>query len=419
MLSAVKPINNFEYKYNTSNVRHKLMINYNDITTRLKKDANDTKEEAIEIWKYLHQNPEESTKEYNTSTFIENKLKELGITTKRIDNSIIGIIDTNKPGKTIAIRTDIDAIPIKEMTDLPFKSNKEISHACGHDAHTAILLNTAKLLIKNKDLMQGKILLIFESGKEERIGAKKILDSGVLDDVDHIIGYHVTTQLPSGILGIRYNAILSASIIFKIKIYGIGGHISASHITIDPIFILSQILTILYSIPKFIEQKEIFNLSITSIHSEGGNDTIPEEATLQGTISSFTIKTMEKIEEFIKKIVNNVCSIYSAKCEITFEKELPLGINHEETTSKVSRILSNAFPVVEANLSLLSDDFSLYLQKIPGTYIFLGTKNTHKNAIYPLHNSRFKIDEDVIPIGSASIGLLAIALAKNEKEEEN
>ncbi|ARM75637.1 amidohydrolase [Acidianus manzaensis] len=391
------------------------MINYNDITIRLKKDASDMKDEAISIWKYLHQNPEESLKEYNTSSFIENKLKELGIETKRVDNSVIGILDTKKPGKNIAIRSEIDAIPVKELTNLPFKSNKEISHVCGHDVHITMMLNSIKLLIKNIDLLQGKIFFVFESGKEERIGAKRILESGILNNVDHIVGFHVTTQLPTGVLGTKENVILSTSTAFKIKIHGMGGHISDSHNTVDPVFISSQILLVLYSIPKLIDPREIFTLSITSTHSEGSIDTIPEEAIIQGAISSITTTIQDKIKEFIKSITNTICTLHSAKCEVIFEKELPLGINHPETTQKVMKAISNAFPVIETPVSLLSDDFSFYLQNIPGTYIFIGTKNTLKDCIYPLHNSKFRIDEDIIPIGTVAIALSAIALTRDEE----
>jgi metal-dependent amidase/aminoacylase/carboxypeptidase family protein len=358
-------------------------MNIEEIAEKLLKDSENIENDVITIRRILHENPELPFQETNTSRLIEEKLRSLGIQTRRLSTTVIGLIDSGKPGKTVALRVQISALPITEKTNLQFSSKSPgIMHACGHDANVAMLLGAAQLLVKNKDLLSGKVKLIFQAGEEEDLGAKEVISNHELDDVDYVFGLHVSPFIPSGFFATRKGALMPSSSNFKIRVKGLGGHVSSPHSTLDPIFISAQIVNLLV---------------------------------MEGTIRGFDVFTIEKVKSKIKSLVDSLCKSFNADCEVVFSDNCPPLINYPEVTSRAMDILNNLRrPIVEIEPVMLADDFSRYLQLKPGCYIFIGTRNLEKGCIYPTHSPMFKLDEDILKYGSAALALLAISFSKEE-----
>ncbi len=386
-----------------------------DYTTILN-EAKDIEQTIIQLRRKIHENPELSYKEFNTAELIENFLKNMEIPVTKgigLPTAVVGIIDSGKPGNTVALRADMDALPVDESTDLPFKSkNKGIMHACGHDTHVAMLLG-ASILIK-KHLTKGKVKLIFQPAEEDGSlgGAKPMIDAGVMDDVNYVFGLHISSAYPAGTFALRKGPIMATPDSFKIIVHGKGGHGSAPHETIDPIFISAQIITALQGIrSRIIDPKQPFVLSITSIHSGTKDNVIPDDATIEGTIRSLDEKIREKAVEYTKKLVYSICNGFNANCEVKFmENVYPITINNPEVTEKVTKILEKikGTKIIETEPILGAEDFSRFLQKAPGTYFFLGTRNEEKGYIYPNHSSKFMVDESVLKLGTTALTLLAL-----------
>lgn len=384
--------------------------------TSILNEAKQIEPKIIEIRRKIHENPELSYKEFNTSALVESFLKNLGIQVIKgvgLPTAVVGIIDSGKPGNTVALRADMDALPVEEATDLPFKSkNNGIMHACGHDSHVAMLLG-ASILIK-KYLTKGRIKLLFQPAEEDGGlgGAKPMIDAGVMDDVDYVFGLHISSAYPVGTFALRKGPIMATPDSFKIIIHGKGGHGSAPQETIDPIFISAQIILALQGIrSRIIDPRQPFVLSVTSVHSGTKDNIIPDDAIMEGTIRSLDESTRGKAIEYTKKIVDSICSAFNASCEVEFMKDVyPLTVNDPNVTEKVIQILKKieGTKTIETEPILGAEDFSRFLQKAPGTYFFLGTRNDEKGYIYPNHSSRFVIDESVLKLGTTALTLLAL-----------
>ncbi len=379
-------------------------------------EAKEIEPKIIEIRRQIHENPELSYKEFNTSALIENFLKNLGIPVIKgvgLPTALVGVIDSGKPGSMIALRADMDALPLEEVTDLPFKSkNKGVMHACGHDTHVAMLLG-ASILIK-KYLTKGRVKLIFQPAEEDGSlgGAKPMIDAGIMNDVDYVFGLHISSTYPIGTFALRKGPIMATPDSFKIIVNGKGGHGSAPHETIDPIFISAKIIIALQGIrSRIIDPRKPFVLSVTSIHSGTKDNIIPDDAVMEGTIRSLDEDTREKAKEYTKKIVYSICSEFNATCEVKFmENVYPITINDPKVTERVMQILGKieGTKIIETDPILGAEDFSRFLQKAPGTYFFLGTRNEEKGYIYPNHSSRFMVDESVLKLGTVALALLAL-----------
>jgi len=384
--------------------------------TSILNEAKQIEPKIIEIRRKIHENPELSYKEFNTSALVESFLKNLGIQVIKgvgLPTAVVGIIDSGKPGNTVALRADMDALPVEEATDLPFKSkNKGIMHACGHDSHVAMLLG-ASILIK-KYLTKGRIKLLFQPAEEDGGlgGAKPMIDAGVMNDVDYIFGLHISSAYPVGTFALRKGPIMATPDSFKIIIHGKGGHGSAPHETIDPVFISAQIILALQGIrSRIIDPRQPFVLSVTSIHSGTKDNIIPDDAIMEGTIRSLDENTRGKAIEYTKKIVQSICSAFNANCEVKFMEDVyPITVNDPNITEKVIRILEKieGTKTIETEPILGAEDFSRFLQKAPGTYFFLGTRNEEKGYIYPNHSSKFMVDESVLKLGTTALTLLAL-----------
>ncbi len=391
----------------------------------LLEDASELESEIIEARRKIHMEPELAYNEYKTASFIAERLKSLGIEVReRVGGTgVLGIVKGRGEGKVVALRADMDALPLEEKTGLPFSSKiKGVMHACGHDTHVAMLLGAAAILKKHQSEIGGHVKLIFQPAEENggRGGAKPMIEEGVMENprVDFVFGLHITSHLPSFTFGSRPGPFMAAPDQFKITIKGSGGHGSAPHKTVDPIYVLSHLILALQGISsRMVDPVEPFVISVGKVESGTKSNIIPDEAKIEGTIRTLNEETRTLAKKNVIKISDSVCKAFSATCAVEFEEDAyPVLYNTPSVTKEVLELLSKieGAKVVETEPVLGGEDFSRFLEKAPGTFYFLGTYNESKECIYPNHSSRFMVDEDVLKYGSASLALLAIEFSSKK-----
>ena len=314
------------------------------------------------------------------------------------------------------MRADMDALPLDEMAEVDFKSNvKGVMHACGHDTHVAMLLGTARILANHKDELQGTVKFLFQPAEEHggRGGAKPMIEDGVMKNpkVDYVFGLHIDGDEESGVLAYRGGPVMAAPDSFNIRITGKGGHGSAPHQTVDPVYIAAQLIIAVQGVSgRMIDPIQPFVISICAIHSGTKDNIIPDEAVLDGTIRTLDEATRKTAKEKLVAVANGVSKTFGATANVEFiEDAYPVTVNDEKVTEEASKILGkfSGARVKVRNQLLGGEDFSRFLLEAPGSFYFLGTKNASKGCVYPNHSSRFMVDEDVLRLGTASLALLA------------
>lgn len=366
----------------------------------------DLEEYIISHRRYFHENPELSWHEENTSTYILNELTKLGIEAKKIvGTGVLGIINPNKKGKVLAIRADIDALPIEEKTDLAFKSkSKGVMHACGHDTHAAILLGAARKLVTMKDEL-GKVVLLFQPAEEfiKDSGAKHVIEEKILEKegVDRIIALHIRSSLKSGTVAIQDGPIMASADTFKLDIIGNGGHGSEPHLTIDPIAIGSLIVQNLQNIvSRKNKPSKSMVLSVTAFNSGNTENVIPDRAELLGTTRTFDNDLRNKFPEMMETVIRGICDANEAKYKFEYNFGTPATINEKESSAfarKVAGEILGEEKVVNHEPRMGGEDFAKYLTHIPGAMMLLGAKIEGED--HPHHNSEFEIDESALKTG--------------------
>ncbi|MDM5232194.1 M20 metallopeptidase family protein [Lysinibacillus pakistanensis] len=355
---------------------------------------------AIDDRRYLHQYPELSGEEFETSKFIRNRLMELNIDILSFEPpSVVGWIRGTIGSKTIALRADIDALPIVEEGDKPYISKTPgIAHMCGHDGHTAILLAVAEWLSNNE--VEPNIVLIFQSAEEiTPSGADLLIKQGVLEGVDAIFGIHLWQGLEKGKIGLTHGSMMASVDDFEIDILGYGGHGSMPHETIDPIYIASNLIQSFQSIiSRGINPIEAGVITVGKVQAGTTYNIIPDSARLIGTIRALTPETVTTIQTKMANLTEGICQAFGAKAEVRFIIGTPPLINDPKESSFVQDIICrefshDVFEVVEPVMG--GEDFSYYLQKKPGAFIFVGMGG--EKSQYPHHHPQFDLDEDVFP----------------------
>lgn len=378
--------------------------------------------EAAAFRRKLHQNPELSQKEYETTNLIESELTKLGIRVSRngLDTGIIGIIDGKYPGKTLALRADIDALPMNEETNLEFKSqNVGVAHTCGHDIHSSVLLGSAMVLAKNTDNLSGTIKLIFQPAEETMYGANAVIASGALDDADAIIGCHCWPDIPAGTVGTRRGSIMAASDKVKLTVKGKGGHAAHPHKCVDPIVVSAYLITQIQTIiSRTLGPLDSNVITFGQIQGGTASNIIPNEVVLKGTIRSVNPESRKKIHEQIKKMAENSAIAMNAECDVHIEKGTPPVISDnsildiiEDATRKT---IGEENLVNLAEPSMGSEDFAFYLEKVPGAFFRIGTANNDPATHLPLHNSGIIFDESAIEAGIKVMSSTALSYLKGK-----
>jgi amidohydrolase len=369
---------------------------------------------------HLHAHPELSFKEFETSEYIGQQLEDWNISYKKIAGTgIEALIEGNDPSyKTLAIRADMDALPITEENNVDYKSqNLGIMHACGHDVHTTCLLGAAKILKDSQQQFKGTIKLIFQPGEERNPGGASIMiKEGVLKDPEPegIIALHVHPGLPVGKLSFRKGLIMASADEIYITIKGKGGHAAAPHQTADTILIASNIIVSLQQIVS--RNNNPFTPSVLSICSfQGGNTTnvIPAEVKLMGTFRTMDEGWRYKAHELIEREVNNIAVAMGAEADVHIDVGYPAVYNNERLTEKATVLAKEFFGddnVEETELRMGAEDFGFYAQQLPACFFRLGVRNENEGIVHNVHTSRFNIDETALQYGAGIMAWLGMNL---------
>ncbi|MCA0985721.1 M20 metallopeptidase family protein [Guptibacillus algicola] len=380
--------------------------------------SNDLVQEIIKMRRHLHRNPEVSGEEQNTAKFISSKLNEYGIpfVSGIAGNGIKGIVDGGKSGPTVALRADIDALPINEKTSCEFKSNNDgVMHACGHDAHTAMLLGAAKLLIERKEQISGRILLVFQPSEENAPvgGAQPMMDDGLFDDdePDAIFGQHVWPDLPVGQIGISDREMMGASDRFKVTFKGKGGHASMPHQTTDAIMIANTAIMQLQSIvSRNIDPLQSAVLTVGKIEAGYRYNVIADRAVIEGTIRTFDPTVRKQMKERFHQVIKSSSSAMGGEAVIDYVEGYPATINHERWAKRVRETARKHYgeeAVPSVNPSLGGEDFSRYLKQYPGAFFWLGVMPDNEKP-FPLHDPYFELNEKALTLGVEMLANVAI-----------
>ena len=353
-------------------------------------------DELIGTYRKLHENPELPNEEFETTKLIKKLLKkvDIEILDLPLETGLVAQVKGNPNGPVVAIRCDIDALPIQEETSLPYKSRiNGKMHACGHDFHMAAILGAAYLVKRQQPSLIGTVKFIFQPGEESADGAKKILATGVLDDVDAIFGVHNVSDSEVGVMGIKTGAMTAAVDRFEIKIKGVGSHAAKPERGVDPIIIATNIVTALQTIvSRNIGATEKALLSVT--HIEGGNtwNVIPESAYIEGTVRTLNEDIRELIERRMKEIVSGIALSFGGNAEVIWHAGSPATNNTEEWVEFSTKLgIRAGYNVKKISMGLEGEDFAYYQKEIPGAFIIVGT-----GLSYAHHHPQYKVDENAI-----------------------
>jgi amidohydrolase len=363
----------------------------------------------VEWRRKLHQKPELGFQEHITAQFIQQKLEEWQIPhqTEIAKTGIVATIKSNSPGKILAIRADMDALPIQEANEVPYCSQHDGKmHACGHDGHTAIALGTAYYLAQHRDNWSGTVKIIFQPAEEGPGGAKPMIEAGVLHnpDVDAIIGLHLWNNLPLGTIGVRSGALMAAVECFRCQILGKGGHGAMPHQTVDSIVVASQIVNALQTIvSRNINPLDAAVVTIGEFHAGTALNVIADTANLSGTIRYFDSKLETLISHRLEAIISSICQMHGADYKLDHWQLYPPTINDsaiaELVRSVAAEVVETPIGVVPECQTMGGEDMSFFLQQVPGCYFFLGSANPDQGLAYPHHHPRFDFDETALGMG--------------------
>ncbi|WP_342360277.1 M20 aminoacylase family protein [Terrarubrum flagellatum] len=363
--------------------------------------------DEITVWRrHLHENPEILYEVHETAAFVADKLKSFGVdevVTGLGRTGVVGVIKGAKPGKgkTIALRADMDALPIEELTDLPYKSKKPgAMHACGHDGHTAMVLGAAKYLAETRNFA-GTAVLIFQPAEEGGNGALAMIEDGMMErfGVDEVYGLHNDPTIAIGKFGIRPGAVMAAMDRFTINISGKGSHGAAPHLSVDPVLILSQVITALQSIAsRNVDPIESIVVSTCVVEAGSAFNIIPQTAKLVGTVRTLSEKTRDLAETRMKEICAGVATSFGAKIDVDYWRGTPVLVNNDEKAEFAAKIAREV--VGEANVNdnvkqiMGGEDFAFMLNSRPGAFIFLGNGDTPY-----CHHPSYNFSDEAIPFG--------------------
>lgn len=373
-------------------------------------------DDMVEIRRYLHMHPELSFEEYETAKYIANFYKKLNVEVRENvgGNGVVATIKGAKPGKTVALRADFDALPIQEENDVPYQSTVPgIMHACGHDAHTATLLILAKALNEMKEELSGQYVMIHQHAEEIAPGgAISMIEDHCLDGVDVIFGTHLWATMPYKTIQYRKGPMMAAADRFEIEIKGYGGHGAQPHKTKDAIVIASQLVVNLQQIvSRKVDPIHSAVVSIGSFVAENAFNIIADTAKLSGTVRTFHESTRTLIEEEIGKIVKGTCLASGCDYTYSYNRGYPAVVNHEEETDFLvdnAKLVPENEQVIEMVPEMSGEDFAYYLQHVKGAFFFTGAMPDGVEKPYPHHHPRFNINEKAMLSAAKTMGAAAI-----------
>jgi amidohydrolase len=376
------------------------------VHSKIKLAIQANREELTEIRRKLHSEPELSWEEVQTTAFICQYLENLGIAFRKTEpTGVIATITGGKPGKTVALRADMDALSVEELnTDLSYAS-REVGkmHACGHDAHTAMLLVAAKALNEIKDELPGNVRLIFQPAEEVAQGAKAMVDQGAMDGVDNVFGMHIWSQMPTHKVSCTPGPSFASADLFKVTFKGKGGHGAMPHDCIDAAIVASSfVMNVQTVISRTVDAQHPSVLTVGKMVVGTRFNVIAENAVIEGTVRCFNPETRQHIETQLQHYAEQVAAIYGATAEVDYIRGTQAVINDEYSAKLVQQVASNAFgadAVYNEKPTMGAEDFSFYLEKAPGSFALVGSGNREKDTEWAHHHGKFNIDEDALGTG--------------------
>jgi amidohydrolase len=384
--------------------------------TKLREDIGEILPGVVADRRDFHENPELGYHEVRTAGIVAERLRALGVEDIRTGiapTGVTGLIRGQQPGagRTVLLRADMDALPILEENEVDYKSrNPGVMHACGHDAHTAILLGTARLLMDRRDEFAGTVKLLFQPAEElPPGGAKPMIEAGVLEDprVDAAFGLHMDQDNPVGTVEVRPGPMMAAADRFQIVIHGKGGHGAKPHDTIDPIVIGAQIVTALQTlVAREIDPTEEAVVTVGTFMAGKAFNVIPDTAEMGGTVRTFNARNRDRLERRIGELATGIASAMGGTVEYVYTRGYPATVNNPEMTALVREELAKvvgADGLREAPLMMGAEDFSYFLEAVPGAFWFVGSQNPERGLVWGHHHPRFDIDEASMAIGLESM----------------
>jgi amidohydrolase len=371
---------------------------------------------AIAWRRHLHANPELSFEEVETSQFVHETLAGFGgLDLERpTPTSVVAHLRGARPGKRLALRADIDALPIQEESGLDFASRRPgVMHACGHDAHTAMLLATAKLLRERRTELEGEVRFVFQHAEEKPPGgASELVAAGVMDGVDLIVGCHITSRLEAGAVLIAVGPWMAAADMFEIGLTGVGGHAGQPHLSVDPIVAAAAVVTGLQQIvSRETSPLDSAVVSVTRISGGTANNVIPERVVLGGTVRALTPETRTRTREAMERVLRGVSEAYRVEHRFDWIEGYAPVVNDSEVAAVVERAARAELgdgAIASPQSVMAGEDFSAYLQVAPGAFFNVGARNEAIGATWPHHHPRFAIDEAALRNGIAVMARTAL-----------
>lgn len=388
-----------------------------NLTQKVKELAKNLQTDLVVTRRHLHSNPELSFKEFKTTEYLVDRLKSFGYDLERITETggYIDIKGKNPEKKVIALRGDIDALPILEANNVDYKSKNEgVMHACGHDVHTTCVLGALQILDQMKDQFEGTVRCIFQPG-EERLpgGASIMIKKGVLKpNVEEIFGQHVMPLIDAGKVGFRSGLYMASADEIYIKVIGKGGHGAHPHKNIDPVVVAAQIITQLQTVVSRRANPAMPSvLSIGKVIAEGSTNIIPNEVNMEGTFRAFNEEWRMEAHQIIKDLCNAICVAHGAECEVEVRKGYPFLNNNEELTQSARSLAEDYLGkenVVDLAIWPAGEDFAYYSQEIPACFYRLGIRNEERGITSMVHTATFDIDEKALEVGSGLMAYIAL-----------
>ncbi|MDI6601010.1 MAG: M20 family metallopeptidase [Thermoanaerobacteraceae bacterium] len=384
----------------------------------VKKECQQLFDEVVALRRDFHKHPELGFQEVRTSTIVAEKLKEYGLEVKTGVNKtgVVGLLRGAQSGKTVLLRADMDALKVNEENECDYRSEVDgVMHACGHDAHTAMLLMAAKVLSMHKDEIKGNIKFLFQPSEENFPGgALGMIEEGVMENphVDAVFGQHVWAGIPAGKIGVRPGPLMAAPDEFRLTIRGKGGHGSAPHLGIDALVIGAQVVLALQTlVSREIDPLNPAVVSIGTFNSGTVMNAIPSEAKMTGTVRLTDPELRKEMPDKIERIVKGICEALRGEYTLEYVHGYPPTVNDPEMTELAREAVKEVVGeenIVDPGISMGGEDFSYFLEKAPGSFLMLGITNAERGIDKNNHHPRFDIDEEALPLGVEALVRVAL-----------
>ena len=377
------------------------------------------KDELVAVRRDIHRHPELAFQEERTAEKGCDWLRRLGLEVQSGIAGTYGLVatlETGRPGPTLLIRADMDALPIMEETGAGYASQRAgVMHACGHDAHVTCVLGAAKLLVEQRQALRGRLKFLLQPAEEKPPGGARVLieQGNILEDVDAALALHVYPPLPVGQIGFRPGVLLGYSDRFTIHIHGVGGHAARPHQTVDAVAVAVQVYQGLqYLVSRENDPLHPFVITVGALHAGTVANVIPNEATLLGTVRSLDPEVNKGLPERLERVVAGVCQATRARYSFEFVRGYPAMVNDEAFTQQaidsVKALLGEQGIAYIPTPELGGEDFAFFCQRVPSLLLRLGVRNEVQGIVHSVHSSRFDLDEDALPIGTAALARVAV-----------